>query len=63
MYSTTVPMDEVLRAIPDPRGDLSFGCAEEFFAAVPGRMSYDEAFREFLVTYSKFVEGQEELKL
>lgn len=61
MYSTARPMSEVQHAIPDPRGE-SFGCGEECFAAVSGRMSYAEVLECFPVSYSRFVRGQAQLE-
>lgn len=61
MYSTARPMSEVQHAIPDPRGE-SFGCGEECFTAVSGRMSYDGVLECFPVSYGNFVKGQAQLE-
>lgn len=58
MHSVAKPMNEVKADISDPRGDLTFGSGEEFFAAVDGQMSYGEALERFPLSYSKFVKAQ-----
>lgn len=62
MYSTMAPMNKVRSAVPDPRGDLSFGAGEECFAAVEGQMSYEEVLERFPLGYSKFVQAQLKLE-
>lgn len=58
MCSTVKPMREVQGAVPDPRGDFSYGAGEECFAAIPGQMSYEEALERFPLSYSKFAKAQ-----
>lgn len=62
MYSTVKPMAQVKDGIPDPRGDLTFGCGEECYAAVEGQLSYEAALEQFPISYSKFVKGQAKLE-
>lgn len=61
MFSTAKPMAQIKDAVPDSRGDYTFGPGEECFAAVEGQLSYDEAQEQFPVSYSKFVKGQAKL--
>jgi len=58
MYSTVKPMRQVQNAVPDPRGDFTFGSGEECFAAVEGHMSYEEVLERFPLNYSQFVKAQ-----
>lgn len=55
-------MADVKNAIPDPRGDHSFGCNEECFATVEKQVSCDEALEHFPLKYSKFTKSQALLK-
>ena len=59
MYSTTVErMREVQGAVPDPRGDFTFGPGEECFTAIARHMSYEEVLQRFPLDTSQFVDGQ-----
>lgn len=58
MYSTVKPMRQMAGAIPDPRGDFTFGPGEECFAAIEGQIPYDEVLERFPLNYSQFVRAQ-----
>lgn len=62
MHSTAKPMDHVKHAIPNTRGDNSFACNEECFAAIRKQVSYDDALEHFPLKYSKFTKSQASLE-